>query len=197
MAIRALCAVIIEQQGGAILSGEILFKGKNLPAISERILREQPQLGQGVEGAAARFHFVHGVEEKLGRLRKFDFGSVKERVLGGSGQLFFDRRQLDDLDTVQGPPMRMRHLFYFVPCFRQADVKHLFTAARALEKKLERERRLAAARLTLNQVKPASGNPATEDVVESRDSGFHSRIVGRVLFAHKPAILRRERNSRY
>ena len=92
---------------------------------------------------------------------------MKERVLGGGGQLRFNRRQLDDLDTFQRPAMGMGDFLDFFPSLGKADVQNLFAGPGAFEKKLEGERGLAAARLTLNQVEPARREASTEDVVQS------------------------------
>src|SRR3954454_15903680 len=41
MTVGAGCAAVVQEQGGAITSREILFEGKNLASIAERILRKQ------------------------------------------------------------------------------------------------------------------------------------------------------------
>src|SRR5436190_11546462 len=54
VAVGTFGVAVVEKQSRAVPSGEILFEGKNLAPVAERILRKQPELGERIESASGR-----------------------------------------------------------------------------------------------------------------------------------------------
>src|SRR5206468_8896296 len=54
-------------------------------------------------------------------------------------ELRSDRGKLDDVDSIEGPPVRVRDFQKFVACFGQRDVEHFFAGLRAGKEILEGE----------------------------------------------------------
>jgi hypothetical protein len=76
---------IIEQHGGAVTAGEILFQGQDLAAITQRCLRQQTQLGTRIKRDPLWFSSLHRVEQKLGGFGEFDFRGMEQSAFGFGG----------------------------------------------------------------------------------------------------------------
>ena len=179
-----VCGPIIKEQRGAVSPSEILFEGEDLPAVAQRGLREQPELGKGIEGNSRRSHSVHGLEEQFGRFVQLHFGWMKKGVLPFERKLFIDRGQLHDLHPIQRPAVGVCDFFDFVACFRQADVEDFFTGLRSRQKELQRERRLARAGRSLDKKNSATRQAASEHIVQSGDSSGAFIVAGQLLLLH-------------
>ena len=63
---------VVEQQHGAAAAGEELLQREDLPAVAQRALRQQPQLGQRIEHHALRLDALDRVEHLVRRLGQLD-----------------------------------------------------------------------------------------------------------------------------
>src|ERR1044071_6378855 len=63
---------VVEKQHGRALLREIVLEAEDLASISQRALREQPDLGQAVEDDAMRLPALDGLEDALGRLAELE-----------------------------------------------------------------------------------------------------------------------------
>ena len=79
-------------------------------------------------------------------------------------------------DAVERPAVRLRHGVQLSLRLRQRDVEGRFTPANAIQQELERQRRLAGARVTFDQVDLAGRESATEDIVEAIDASSESLL---------------------
>src|SRR5215210_8684730 len=100
---------VIEQEYGRVVEQEEVLERKDLAAVAQRPLREQPDLGEAVEdhpGGAYPFDLgqdhVHGLAE-------FEIGGVDEALLLLGIEAQFRRNKLVDLQAVQRSTMSARH----------------------------------------------------------------------------------------
>jgi hypothetical protein len=90
---------------------------------------------------------------------------MEKRVLRGRLELRADRGELDHVDSLERPTMRIGYFLKLIACFGQRDVEHFLARLRTGEKIFQRESRLAGARFAFEQIKPIRGQPATQDIV--------------------------------
>ena len=160
LGIRVPGGLLGEQEEGGVGGGEVLFEGQHLPAVAQRVAREQAQLGEGIDDDAQRLDPLRFVEDPLEDLVQLDFGGVEEGVLRpGPGGL---RRggQVEDVDAVQGPAVRVGHLADLVLGLGKGDVEARLSAPHALQEVLERDGGLAGAGPPLQEVGAKGGKAA-------------------------------------
>src|SRR5712691_164150 len=162
--------MIVQQQDGARSTSQELLQREDLAAIAERFAREQPHFGQRVEDDPRRAEPLDDVENPLNGLDQLDFRRVIERVLVLKSRAF-GRRELRDLDPLEGPAVRIGDGPQFDLRLRERDVEAGFTAFPALDQKLHRERRLAGAWIAFDEVYPVGREAAAEQLIESFDAG--------------------------
>lgn len=95
--------VIVQHHHGNLPAGEVLFQRQHLPAITQRRIRQQPELGKRIECDAARLNFVDLRDQRFRRVVQLDFRGVKDRVLRLVLELLLQGGQLEDCDPIQLP----------------------------------------------------------------------------------------------
>jgi hypothetical protein len=147
-----------------------------LAAVPERVLREQPRLRQRIEHHARRLDALDLRDEAIGGLFEIDLRGLEERVLlarlPGCG---LDRREVVERDPVEAPAVRRGNRMDLLVRLREADVEPELAVGGPVEEELQRERRLAGARITLNQMNAIAREAAAKDLVEPADTGRYSR----------------------
>ena len=73
--------MIVEYQHGGLPSTEEVLESQHLPAIAQRIAREQAELGERVEDDAGGLNAFGLLEDRLCEFTELDFGGVIQRVL--------------------------------------------------------------------------------------------------------------------
>ena len=73
--------LVVQHQDGAAQGGEELLQRQNLPAISQRVLRQQPHLGQAVESHARGPVPGDALHHRAGGLAQFDLRRMQDRLL--------------------------------------------------------------------------------------------------------------------
>lgn len=134
-------------------------------------MREQAQLGKGIEHHALRLVVLDGFEQFARGLRKLDFGRVVHRQQLVTGELAVVGDDLENLDAVDGPAVRPGAGSQLLGRLRQRDVQAAFAVARSFEQVLERQRGLAGAGIAVDQIEPAREKTAVQYLVESGNSG--------------------------
>src|SRR6185503_292414 len=102
-------------------------------------------------------------------------GGLEERVLGARADQSLDLRELDDLDALERPPVRGRDRLELVACFGERYIEAGLAVADAFEQELHRERGLADARRSVDQVQAIRGKPAGENMVEAGNASRSAR----------------------
>src|ERR1041385_3435087 len=74
-------SAVVEQEHGAVSSGEIALQAQNLPTVTQRVPGQHAQLGKGIKNHARRLHFIHLLEHRAGSVSQFDLRRMKNRVL--------------------------------------------------------------------------------------------------------------------
>jgi hypothetical protein len=148
-------------------------------------LRQQPQLGDRIENNPGRLHALHLIEQHLRGLRQLDFRGMEKRVLRRRLKLRADRGKLDHVDSLERPPVRIRHFLKLVPRLGQGDVEHLLARLRAGEKVFQRESRLAGPRFAFEQIKPIRREPAAQNIIQPADSRRASSPLACPAFLHQ------------
>ena len=80
------------------------------------------------------------------------------------------RRQLEQIDAVEIPSVRLRDGHELGRRFRKRDIKRPLATSAAGQEELERERRLACTRVALNQMQALGGKTALEQMIETGDT---------------------------
>ena len=169
---------VVEEQHRAPLPGEEVLQRQHLAAVAQRPLRQQPDLRKAVEDDAGRRHARDLVHHHLDGLAELQVGGVDDRLLAFGIEAELGRDQLVDLDAVEIPAMRARHMQQFLPALRERDVEAALVLGPAFEHELERQRRLARAGLALDQVHAVAGIAAAENVIERPGPGRHRAGLG-------------------
>ncbi len=155
------------------------LEGQHLPPVTQRILRQQPHLGQAVEHHAQRLQALDGRHDAAGGLAQFDLGRVQDGLLGRRTEPFLGD-QLEHLDAFQRPAVRRGHRAQFRRGFGQGDVQALLPVLDAASQELQPKRRLARAGGALDQVQVIGRKSATQDVVEAGHAGRGSFLFRNV-----------------
>ena len=99
--IAGLRRAVVEQQHGAVTAGEELLETENLPAVAQRLAREQPHLGQRVEDDAGGADALHLGEHRFGRLAELDLRGMEKSVLVVGLEAFLGGRQFVDVHALE------------------------------------------------------------------------------------------------
>ena len=117
---------VVEQHHRGIELREVVLERQDLPAVAQRALRQQPDLGQAVDHDAARLGRARPPRRSAwwfrpARGRRNRAGSAAARI-----EQAFRRHQLEYLDAiVQRPAVRSRAVAQFALGLRQGDVEAL------------------------------------------------------------------------
>ncbi len=161
---------------------------QDLTPVAQRVLSEQAQLRETVEHDPVGLCLADAGNDVLDGLAEFELGGMQDRLLAvGIEAHLVD--ELVEVDAVERPSVRRRGGAEFVRGFGQGDVERPFTAGRPLAEELERDGGLARARGALQQIEPARGQAAAENVVETghagRDPGLLAGRPARCGFGHR------------
>ena len=162
---------IVQQQYRGTHAREMMLDGQDLSPIAQRALRQQTDLRQAVDHQARRLDVLDGREDARGGLRQLKIRGVQQALLLASKQRLGGDQFLHQQVAFQAPAVRGGARAQFVRSLRQGDVQTAFTLLLARQQKLQRDRRLAAARLALQQENAAAGQPARQHVVEAPNPG--------------------------
>ena len=162
---------VVEQQHGAVAAGEELLERQDLPAVAQRVARQQPQLRERIEHHARRLDPLHVRQDRLRRLAQLHLRRVEHRVLLVRPQAVLRRDQLADRDPVERPAVRVGHLAKLLLGLRERHVQDRLAAAGALQQELQRQRGLAGAGHAFDEVQPMRREAAAQNVVETLDAG--------------------------
>ncbi len=94
---------IVEEQRRGVLDEQEAAQGVDLPAVAQRTLREQPDLGQAVEHDALRLGPLDLGDRHADGLAEFEIGRMDEALLLVRVEAEFRRDEFEDLDAVEGP----------------------------------------------------------------------------------------------
>lgn len=86
---------------------------------------------------------MHFIQQQLADFRQLDFGRTKHCRLRFGPQQTLNGGQVQQRDFIDRPAVRSGHCEQFLFRFRKSDIEDLFTSAHSLEKKLQRQGRLA------------------------------------------------------
>ncbi|MNI57000.1 hypothetical protein D3C73_1120330 [compost metagenome] len=155
---------------------------QDLPAVAQRALRQQANLGEAVEHHAGWPDAFDHFKNLFGGLAQFQVRGIQQRLLVLGRQQAFGGRQFEDMDiVVQLPAMGARTLAQFAFGFRQGDVQRAFAGFGAGQQKVQGDRGLAGTGFSLKQKHVAAGQSAIEDVIETINpcGGFYAdQLVG-------------------
>lgn len=147
-----------------------MFERQDLPAVTQRILREQPDFRKAVEHDPGRFHLLDDFEDPARGLAQLEVGRIEQALLLRLVEQAFRRDQREDGDRlIQCPAVRGGAFAKLFLGFGERDVEACFADARALAQEVGCDRGLAGARIALDQIDAAAFQPAAQDVVEAID----------------------------
>lgn len=118
----------------------------------------------------------NSLEYRADRLLQFDFGWVEKRIR--LVRVFRAGSQLEDLDPLERPAMRLGGGAKLVRRLRERDVQATFAARSPGEKELNGERRLPAPGFAVDQVETVGREPAAKNCVQTGNSGCNARRAG-------------------
>src|SRR5579872_1554846 len=153
---------IVEQQNGTAPTCKKILQGQNLPAVTQRALRQQPHLGKRVEDHAFRISFRDAVENVLRGLAEFHLSGVEqgELLLGVEARL--GRDKLEDLNSGQRPAMPSRNSMQLACALRKRDIQATLPGSNTLQEELQRQSSLASARASFEEVHAVGIEAAAE-----------------------------------
>ena len=96
---------LVELHHGEITVEELLQQ-QEVPAIAQRILREQPHLGQAVEHHPPRFDALDLVPDQLDGPAELHLPAVQDRLVPARAQDLVRGAQFEDVDAVHAPTVR-------------------------------------------------------------------------------------------
>ena len=169
LGIAFAAAVVVDQEHRARPSGEELLQPEDLPAIPERVAREQPEFRQRIERHSHWLHALDHPEHLRRHFAELDLCRVVQRVT-----VFLRWRlgvQLTEFDGVERPPVRRGDAAELAGGLRERDVHAALPAGGPLEQELQRQRRLSGTRPALNQVQAVGGQATAQQVVQPDDAG--------------------------
>jgi hypothetical protein len=153
-------------------SGEELFEREDLAPESKRVAGQHAHLRQRVEDDADGIVALDRLEHCADGLLQLDFRRMEQRVR----VLRILRRragELEDIDSVQRPAVRLRGSPKLVRGFGERDVEAAFPDGAAGKQKLYGQRGLSASRLAVNKMEAIGRKTTTQNRVESRNAGGH------------------------
>src|SRR5205085_1253631 len=96
----------VEQQHGRTEAPEIMLDRKNLPSITQRVLRQEADLREAVDDDPFGLRPLDRIEYQLDRFTEFEIGRVKQRLLLIPVEERLRGREFKDLDVgVKRPAM--------------------------------------------------------------------------------------------
>ena len=164
-------AHVVQQHHRAAPADEEVLDGEHLPPEPQRVLREQPHLGERIEHEAARLEPFDGIVDRPHRLPDFDIGRMKDGVLQFRLEHFIRRGELEDLEAGERPAMARRDLLELAARFRERDVERRLATQNALHEELEGERRLACPGSAFDEEEVVRRKSTAEDIIETGDPG--------------------------
>ncbi len=191
--VLALRRHVVQHQHRAGAAGEEVLQRQDLAAVAQRVLRQEPHLGQAVEDDPRRVQRGHAVEHHLRGFGELHLRGVEHRQLPARVEGGLRRHELEHLDAVQRPAVPLGDEAQLPLRLRQGDVERGLAPAGALAEELEGQGGLAGAGPPLAQVKAVRVQPAAQDVVEPRGACRNPRRLRHVrrrrlsiLFGHVP-----------
>ena len=107
VALAMLAGQVIDQEDGDASAGKILLQGQHLTAIAQGVLCQQPEFGQAVEDQALWLRFFHALHDQIDRGAELDLPRVQHGLLATIAQNLLGRGQLEQIDAVERPTMRL------------------------------------------------------------------------------------------
>ena len=174
--VRAFGGEVVERDHRGLVACEIVFQGEDLSPVAQRTLRQQPDFRKTVDDDALRLVLFDRLEHALDGFAEFEVGRIEQTLMLIGIEHAFRPHQFADADPlVDAPAVRSGSLPEFLFGFRKADIEAGLADRRAGKEKLQGDGGLSSARGSFQKVKAVSGEPALEDVVESRDTGVGAR----------------------
>ncbi len=168
---------VVQEQDGAAMLGEEVLERENLAAETKRALCQQAYFRKAVEHHACRGDTLDLVLHQLDRLAELQVRRIDDRLFALLVEAELGRDEFEDLDPVERPAVRLRHVQQLFLALGQSDVETALILVAALEQELQPQRRLAGARLTFEQVDSLGGEPSSEDVIERWQTRRHGPAV--------------------
>src|SRR5690606_14591385 len=136
-------------------------------SMSQGRFREEPQFGQGIEYNPARVKALDLIRQDFSGAVQLQLGWLVKGGLGYVLELLLDRGQFENLELIQGPPVRLRDPAQFLLGFRKSDIQAGLTRFGSLSQELQRQRCLADTWVAFDEVHAVGWEPATQNVVHS------------------------------
>ncbi len=168
----------VDEPPRARMPGDLVAQGKELPAVSRRILREQANLGERVEDEPRRLDPRELLEELTGDLLELDLRGAEHGVapavcLAGRAAA----PHLVDLHPIERPAEGLRDPGQLSARLGEAQVEALLTAPGPFHEELETHRRLAGPWIALEEVERPRGQPSADDLVEAWYAAGHALVL--------------------
>jgi hypothetical protein len=171
---------VVQQHHRAALVGKEFLERQHLAPVAQRVLRQQPHLGQAVEHHALRPQLLDGADHPAHGFTEFDLGRMQDGLFQLGAQAFA-AHQLEQFDALKAPAVRSRDGAQFSGRLRQRDVQALLLPAHAFQQKVQAQRGLSRTRIALDEVHMVAGKAAAQDVVQPGDAGASALLNGKVV----------------
>src|ERR1700676_4697729 len=170
--IGGLGGEIVKHEHGGVVLGEVVFEREDLAAVAQGALGQKPDLGQAVDHDTLGLQPLYGLEYPLDRFAELEIRGVKKALVLVRIKNAFGRDQLEYLDCIpDGPTVRPRAVPQLLLGFSKADVNPDFADLSARQQELQRDRCLAGAGATLQEVKAVAGQPPSQNAIKPGDAG--------------------------
>src|SRR4051794_8594198 len=120
-------AAIVQQEDRAIPIGEEMFESQNLPAVAERVAREQANLGERIQNHTARLQTIDFLENVLSGVLKFYIGRMESRVLIFGPKTILGGREFVNGNVFERPPVGTGYFLDLLFRFGQSYVEDALT----------------------------------------------------------------------
>ncbi len=175
--VAGLGGPVVEHQHRAGPARKEVLQGQYLPAVAQRILGQQAQLGEAVQHNAPGMHGFDALHDAAHGFAQLQFGRMQKSLFLVLRELPFGN-EFEQVEPLQRPSMGERHGSQLGGRLGQRDVKPALAMPQPFHQKLEGERRLAGAGRSLDEVEPVRRDPACQDIVEP----FHARRGARRIW---------------
>ena len=145
---------VVENEDGTSPPGKEMFQRQDLPPVTQRVLSQQPHLGQAVEYHSERLNFIDLLKYQFGCFTELQLRRMKQGQLAVRIETGFRRNKLEYGELVERPAVSLGHKAEFALSFRECDVEALFSSPCAFQKILKCNGRFAGAGFALNQIQP-------------------------------------------
>src|SRR4051794_33390582 len=132
-------AAIVQQEDRAIPIGEEVFESQNLPAVAERVAREQADLGQRVQNYAARLQTIHFLENVLCGVLEFHVGRMERGILILGPKTILGGREFVNGNVFERPPVGTGYFLDLLFRFGQRYVEDALTPDSPIHQELKPE----------------------------------------------------------